>query len=254
MFTRERNARRVDGAPGVGEDHAVVQFACLQNLVAGGAARVDRVEDLLMTLGNGVPAGVKIASTRERILETARRLVERDNGGVPNMSEVARAVGISRQALYLHFPERGSLLLALVANVDQQEDLQAGVDAIAAAPDGAAQIRVWVEMQSWRNPRIAPIARALDQARHSDEAVSKAWRDRTENRMRGAVAIVTRLREEGRLHPTWTTDEAATLLWELTSFRVWDDLVNESRLSPERYVEIVTAAALAALENPIGKQ
>lgn len=33
-----------------------------------------------------------------------------------------------------------------------------------------------------------------------------------------------------------------------------DDLVNETRLSPERYVEIVTAAALAALENPIGKQ
>jgi AcrR family transcriptional regulator len=195
-----------------------------------------------------------MSSTRERILETARRLVERDNGGVPNMSEVARAVGISRQALYLHFPERGSLLLALVANVDQQEDLQTGVDAIAAAPDGAAQIRVWVEMQSWRNPRIAPIARALDLARHSDEAVSKAWRDRTDNRMRGAVGIVTRLREDGRLHATWTTDEAATLLWELTSFRVWDDLVNESRLSPDRYVEIVTAAALAALEKPIGKQ
>ena len=236
MFARERTARRVDGASGVGEDHAVVEFACLQNLVAGSAGRVDRVEDLLMTLGNGVPAGVEIASDRDEV------------------SEGARAVGISRQALYLHFPERGSLLLALVANVDQQEDLQAGVDAIAAGPDGAAQIRVWVEMQSWRNPRIAPIARALDLARHSDEAVSKAWRDRRENRMRGAVALVTRLREESRLHPTWTTDEAATLLWELTSFRVWDDLVNESRLSPERYVEMITAAALAALENPIGKQ
>ena len=195
-----------------------------------------------------------MSSTRERILETARRLVERDNGGVPNMSEVARAVGISRQALYLHFPERASLLLALVASVDQQEDLQAGIYAVNAAPDAGAQIRAWVEMQSWRNPRIAPIARALDQARYSDEAVSEAWRNRTDNRMRGALGIVTRLREEGRLHPTWTTEEAATLLWELASFRVWDDLVNESRLSPERYVEIVTAAALAALESPVGTQ
>src|ERR1700704_3979860 len=130
------------------------------------------------------------------------------------MSEVARAVGISRQALYLHFPERASLLLALVANVDQEEDLEAGVGGIDAAPGAAAQIRAWAQMQSWRNPRIAPFARALDQARHSDEAVSKAWRNRTDNRMRGAVAIVNRLREEGRLHPNWRTEEAATLLWE----------------------------------------
>jgi AcrR family transcriptional regulator len=195
-----------------------------------------------------------MSSTRERILETARRLVERDNGSAPNMSELAREVGISRQALYLHFPERASLLLALVANVDQEEDLEAGVGGIDAAPGAAAQIRAWAQMQSWRNPRIAPFARALDQARHSDEAVSKAWRNRTDNRMRGAVAIVTRLRDEGRLHSSWTIEEAATLLWELTSFRVWDDLVNESRLAPDRYVEIVTATSLSALANPIGKQ
>jgi hypothetical protein len=72
--------------------------------------------------------------------------------------------------------------------------------------------------------------------------------------MRGAAAIITRLRQEGRLHPSWTTAEAATLLWELTSFRVWDDLVNESGLAPDRYVAIVTAAALAALASPLSEQ
>ena len=72
--------------------------------------------------------------------------------------------------------------------------------------------------------------------------------------MRGAAAIITRLREEGRLHPSWTISEAATLLWELTSFRVWDDLVNESGLTPDRYVEIVTTAALAALASPLSEQ
>ena len=72
--------------------------------------------------------------------------------------------------------------------------------------------------------------------------------------MRGAVAIITRLRTEGRLHPSWKTEEAAALLWELTSFRVWDDLVRESGLAPDRYVEIVTAAVLAALAGPIGER
>jgi hypothetical protein len=41
------------------------------------------------------------------------------------------------------------------------------------------------------------------------------------------------------------------LLWELTSFRVWDDLVNEAGLAPERYVEVVTSAVLATLAAPI---
>jgi len=193
-----------------------------------------------------------VSSTRERILSAARELIEQD-GGAPNMSELARAVGISRQALYLHFPDRASLLLALAAHVDEHEDLQAGIAAVQAAPDAAGQIRAWTQMQAWRNPKIAPLARALDQARHTDQAASAAWRDRTGNRMRGAAAIITRLRQEGRLHPSWKTGEAATLLWELTSFRVWDDLVNESGLAPDRYAEIVTAAALAALASPLSE-
>jgi AcrR family transcriptional regulator len=181
-------------------------------------------------------------------------LIERRNGDAPNMSELARAVGVSRQAIYLHFPDRASLLLALVERVDEDEDLQAGIEIVKTGQDAAAQIHAWAQMQAWRNPRIASFARALDQTRHTDRAVAHAWRDRTENRMRGAVAIVNRLREEDRLHPSWKPDEAAAVLGELTSFRVWDDLVNESKLPPDRYVEIVTSAALAALSSPVGKR
>jgi AcrR family transcriptional regulator len=190
-----------------------------------------------------------VSSTKERILTAARELVERGDGGTPNMSELARAVGISRQALYLHFPDRGSLLLALVAHVDEREDLQAEVSAVLGAPDAAGQIRASVRMQARRNPRIAP----LNEARTTDQAAAAAWRNRTDNRMRGAVMAVTRLRDEGRLHPSWTPGEAATLLWELTSFRVWDDLVNEAGLTADRYVDIVTATALAALASPLSE-
>jgi AcrR family transcriptional regulator len=197
---------------------------------------------------------VSSTGTRDRILSAARQLIEASDGALPVMSELARAVGISRQALYLHFTDRASLLLALVAYVDEREDLQAGIATVETAPDAPGQVRAWTQMQAWRNPKIAPFARVLDQARHTDQAVSAAWRDRTGNRMRGATAIITRLREEGRLHPSWDAEEAATLLCELTSFRVWDDLVNESGLRPDRYAEIVTTAALAALASPIGDQ
>ena len=63
--------------------------------------------------------------------------------------------------------------------------------------------------------------------------------------MRGAAAIIARLREEGRAPPELEDREAATLLWELTSFRVWDDLVNESGLAPDRHAETVNVTATA---------
>jgi AcrR family transcriptional regulator len=194
-----------------------------------------------------------VSSTRERILDNALRLVAGQADSVPSMSALARATGISRQALYLHFPDRASLLLALVEYVDEREDLEAAVARVRAAPGGAAQVRAWAEMQASRNPRIAAVARALDQSRHADEPAARAWRDRTSNRMGAATAVVDGLRREGAVHRSWPTEEAAALLWELTSFRVWDDLVNEAGVPPERYVEIVTTSVLAALACPIAK-
>ena len=170
------------------------------------------------------------------------------------MSEVARAAGISRQALYLHFPDRSALLLAVVEHVDDREGLAAEIAAVEAAADGPAQVRAWVDMQARRNPRIASLARALDQSRNGDDAAATTWRDRTANRMRGATAIAQRLQLERRVNRSWTTAEAATLVWELVSFRVWDDLVNEAGLTPERYAEIVTTATLATLAAPVRRR
>jgi AcrR family transcriptional regulator len=188
-----------------------------------------------------------------RILDAARELTEAQ-GMAPTMSALARAVGISRQALYLHFPDRAQLLLALVAHIDEKGQLQDGIDAVRQAPDAAGSIRAWAHMQAWHNPKIAALARALDDSRHADPAASAAWSDRTGNRMRGAISIIERLRAEGRLDPTWTTTEAAALLWELTSFHVWDDLVNDAQIASDRYVEIITAAALGALGTPMSRQ
>jgi hypothetical protein len=55
------------------------------------------------------------------------------------------------------------------------------------------------------------------------------------------------------VHRSWTNTEAATLVWELVSFRVWDDLVNEAGLTAERYIETVTTAVLATLATPVGR-
>lgn len=102
--------------------------------------------------------------------------------------------------------------------------------------------------------RAAGVDRAEDLLMTRRDGVPPGVQVAADRRMRGAVAITTRLREEDRVHPSWDTSEAATLLFELISLRVRDDLVNESGLEPDRYIEIVTAAALAALAGPISDQ
>jgi AcrR family transcriptional regulator len=191
-----------------------------------------------------------VSSSRERILANARALVEAGAGAPLNMSALAKASGISRQALYLHFPDRASLLLALVDFVDAREDLDAELETVRAAPDGPSRLRAVLEMQARRNPRIIALVRSIDAARRGDTASSQAWTDRHDGRYQGAAAITAMMRAEGHVDPSWSDADATALLWELTSIRVWDDLVNDRGLTPERYVAMMQATALAALAGP----
>jgi AcrR family transcriptional regulator len=190
--------------------------------------------------------------TRDRLIEAARSLL--DEGGIAavTMAAVARVARVSRQAVYLHFRDHGELLVALVERIDKEHDLEKYIAAVRGAATPELAIEEWARMQASRNARIAPIARQLDALRHSDSASSAAWRNRTNNRMVFARELVARLAAEGKLHAKWDREEAAILLWELISFRVWDDLAGDQALAPNRYVCLVTSAALAALrEAPV---
>lgn len=191
-----------------------------------------------------------MSRTPDRILGATRALVEREDRA-PSMSEVARAAGLSRQAVYLHFPDRAALLVALVDRVDAEEGLAEAIADVRAAADGEAMLRAWIGVQVRRNPRIATLGRVLDAARAEDEPSAAAWRDRLANRMRGATEVAARLRADGRIHRSWPDREAVALVWELVSFHVWDDLVTEARLPPARYEAVVTTAVLAALAAPL---
>ena len=90
--------------------------------------------------------------TRRKILDTAWKLLEA--GGRPTrMSDFARAAGISRQALYLHFPSRAELLVAVTRHVDQVKDIDARLAESRAAMkasvrrfDKAEVMRHWADL------------------------------------------------------------------------------------------------------------
>ena len=189
--------------------------------------------------------------TRERLLAAAHALFREGGIAAVTMVDVARAAEVSRQAAYLHFGDRGELLVALVDRIDKEMELERWFGTVRDAPTAAKAIEAWAFMQTQRNPRIAELARALDTTCHGDGAAAAAWRSRMQNRLEGARQIVDRLAREEKLHPSWPREKAAILLAELVNIRVWDDLVCDAGVDEGDYVAMITSAALSALGNPL---
>ncbi len=188
--------------------------------------------------------------TRTRILEAALALM-RAGDGETSLGRIAKAAGVSRQALYLHFADRADLFVAVVQHVDEKRDLAGALRAIDDAPDGEAALSEAVAMQARLNPALWPIAAAMDAVRRGDAALEAAWRDRLDNRLRGARAIAARIEAEGALRPGLDLDTATDLIWTLLSLRMWEDMVVIRGWSAERYArEIAALIRRAVLARP----
>ncbi|MBT3990005.1 MAG: helix-turn-helix transcriptional regulator [Rhodospirillaceae bacterium] len=66
--------------------------------------------------------------TRARILDAARKQLEACKGGEVRMTDIVKTAGISRQAVYLHFPTRAELLIATAQHLDEIENVDARLE------------------------------------------------------------------------------------------------------------------------------
>jgi AcrR family transcriptional regulator len=187
--------------------------------------------------------------TRSRILEAASALLLERAGADVSMAEIAKAADVSRQAVYLHFADRGDLFVALFQYVDEQRGLAKELERIRNAPSGTAALRAMASVQARTNSEVWPLARAAEAVRRTDEAVERAWQDRLKDRHSGCKAIVKRLAKEGSLRDDLRVDVATDLLWTITSLRTWEDLALQRKWKPSEYEEHIKDLLLRALTN-----
>lgn len=186
------------------------------------------------------------AETRTRILQAARTLLESGDTEVA-MGRIARAAGVTRQLLYLHFAGRADLLLSVTRAIDEDVRPAAEQQLVDAAPDARTCLREAVALQGRIKPRIAGVAAAIDLLRPTDADAAIAWREREDARFDRACQVIARLAEEGALRNRWTVEDAARLLWSTTSQRAWSELVVESGWSTDRWVRRTTELLEGAL-------
>lgn len=196
--------------------------------------------------------------TREKILQAAWHLLEQPDGGGKGkagdttrqsagqgtrMSDIARLAGVSRQALYLHFPTRTELLIATTHYIDQVKDVDARLVKSRAAASGVERLDAFID--AWGNyiPEIAGVGRTLIALQDRDDAARAAWDDRMQAVRHGCRAAVDALHADGALSAAHSRSEATDLLWTMLSLQNWDHLRHACKWPQRKYIDKMKAAA-----------
>lgn len=174
--------------------------------------------------------------TRTKILSATWRLIEKEGAHDVRMSDIAKAVGISRQAIYLHFATRTELMIATTHYVDDIREVKKRLIRYDAATDGVETLEAFVEF--WGNyiPEIYALAKALLAVRATDEAAEAAWQDRMNAVRSGCRRAIEALNHEGKLAQDWTKEKAIDFCWTMLSVHNWEQLILDCRWTTEEYI------------------
>ena len=186
-------------------------------------------------------------TTRERILESAWTLLLDNRPKAVRMSDIAKQAGISRQAVYLHFPSRAELLIATTRYIDQVKDIDGRLAQSRSASTGPERLDAFIE--AWGNyiPEIYGVAKALMAMQSKDEAAGQAWADRMNAVRHGCEAAVAALARDGVLTKSLSRTEAVDLLWSQVSVPHWEHLRHHCGWSQARYIAVMQHTLLGTL-------
>jgi len=136
------------------------------------------------------------SETKIKILSAALKLLVASNGKDVRMSDIAKAAGVSRQAVYLNFESRTDLMVATIQYGDQINDAATQVQPWRDA-EGVEKLDVWIEFRGNCLPQIFGVAKSLMVARETDEAAAAAWLDRMADFRRSCHKTVCSLDQTG---------------------------------------------------------
>ena len=170
------------------------------------------------------PQNQRSRDTRAALLDATWELLEESGDSDVSMAAVADRAGVSRQAVYLHFPSRGQLIMALMDHVDQALDLEASLRPIWEAVDSLTALDAFADHVANYHSRLIGVVRAVDRSRHRDDDAAALWARSSELWYGGCRSITDALSAEGHLAAPWTPTTAADLMWALMSIEFVDDL------------------------------
>jgi AcrR family transcriptional regulator len=185
--------------------------------------------------------------TRRRILDALyARLAERPSQPV-SVEEVARLARVARSTVYLIFGSRAGLFDALAAELFRSGEF-ALVEAAAANPNGRESLRDGILGGVRMFAAHRDVFRVLySMAQLDANAVGGAVERLEAGRAEGMKRLAERLAAQDLLRPDITPEDAAHMLWLLSSFDAFDVLFTGRGLALDAVVEVMTVMAERSL-------
>lgn len=187
--------------------------------------------------------------TRRLILDAVYERLQQAPSDPVAVDQVARIAGVARSTVYLIFGSRAGLFDAVGKDLLRRGGFEALLETVTRADAVEAMrggIRAGVAMYASHRDVLRVL---FSMAQLDAEAVGGAVQRMEDGRAGGMDYLAQRLASEGVLGRSVTADQAAHILWLLTSFDSFDLLYTGRALSVEETANALIAAAERTLRR-----
>lgn len=192
---------------------------------------------------------VPAEQTKERLLDAAWS--EATSQGIDELTlgKVAAKAGVSRQAVYLHFGNRATLLVELARRIDHTSGFR---KRLAKARDNPPLLAFRRSLEEWFSylPIILPLHRVLEAGSLTGGDGAAAYRDRMQDWRDDLRITVAPLAEVGLLPRRWDVESATDWVWASVHPTTFHHLVTERGWTPAR----VATTTIETLERELVEQ
>jgi AcrR family transcriptional regulator len=182
-------------------------------------------------------AGEAQSATREKMIAAGLALFRRRGVAAVTLADVARAAGVSRQSVYLHFGNRTGLLTEIARANDLKSPFAKTLRETSHGPASEKALETFVRTWFRNVPAILDLALALEAAGHADENARTALNNRIDTIATMVGRIVEGLHAQGKLNRRWTTKEATDWICMHLDPRLWHRWVVVRGWNGERFVD-----------------
>jgi AcrR family transcriptional regulator len=181
--------------------------------------------------------------TRRRILDAVFDLLTAKPAEPPSVDRIARAARVARSTVYLVFGSRAGLFDEVAKEVLVRGGFARITEAVAL-PDARDHLRGALSAAADMYAAYRDVHRVLFSTAALDpEATAGAMRRADEGRAGGIAYLAKRLAEQDELRPGVGEDEAAHVLYLLTTFDAFDALYTGRGLPADEVGRLLVATA-----------
>jgi len=191
------------------------------------------------------------AETRRRIIDVTRRLLARAPLENVSLPAIATSADVARSTVYTIFGSREGLMVAVAEDLLERGGF-VRIGQALRGPDVVRAFELSMDVAMDLYSQEEPVGQALLSLAAVDRDAQSAAARLNLGRAQGMRRLAERMHEQGVLRDDVTVEEAADVLWLITSFETYGQLRRGRGLTPQQAGERLLAMTRRTLYRGAG--